>query len=396
MSPPLTVLHLVANRWWTGSADPVIRLVQGLRARGHHVLLGLIPGDRFEAKAREAGIEPLPGLSLEAKVDPLGLARDLRTLRRLVRDKAVDVVHVHHSHDHWLGQLCHGRAALVRTFHNHRSVGLGWPARALYRRADAAIAVSRAIEERCRRAGIAPARLFRVGGVVPVERFAPAAGGEALRRELGLVRGPVIGSVARLAHNRGHETLIRGFERLLPDYPDARLLLVGKGEARPRLETLVQERGLDHRVLFTGYRDADLPAVLQALDAFVLMGAGSDESCRAALEAMAAGRPVVARRVGALPDAVLHGTTGLLLDDDQPESVEQALRSLLADPERARAIGEAARRHAQDSFSPERHAADVEAIYRTVVERRRSALERRRTGPERRRTAGERRRPRDP
>src|SRR5262245_60993905 len=97
---PLTVLHLVANRWWTGSADPAIRLVQGLRARGHTVELGLIAGDRFEAKAREAGIEPLSGLSLEAKIDPVGLARDVARLRRLVRGHAIDVVHAHHSHDH--------------------------------------------------------------------------------------------------------------------------------------------------------------------------------------------------------------------------------------------------------------------------------------------------------
>ena len=73
---------------------------------------------------------------------------------------------------------------------------------------------------------------------------------------------------------------------------------------------MVRDLGLEREVIFTGYRDGDLPAVLQALDTFVLMGAGSDESCRAALEAMAAGRPVVARRVGALPDAVAHGETG--------------------------------------------------------------------------------------
>jgi starch synthase len=82
---------------------------------------------------------------------------------------------------------------------------------------------------------------------------------------------------------------------------------------------------------------------------------------------MAAGRPVVARRVGALPDAVDHGGTGLLLDDDRPESVEAALRALLADPARARAMGEAGRRRARDEFSPERHAEDVEAIYREVL-----------------------------
>ena len=224
---PLSVLHLVANRWWTGSADPAIRLVQGLRARGHTVELALIAGDRFEAKAREAGIEPLPGLSLEAKIDPIGLARDVARLRRLVRGCAIDVVHAHHSHDHWLGQLCRGRAALVRTFHNHRSVGLGWPARRLYKRTDAAIAVSRPIEERCVRAGVPRERVHRVAGVIPVDRFLAQASAEAVRRELGLGSGPLVGSVSRLAHNRGHEALIRGFQQLLGSYPQARLLLVG-------------------------------------------------------------------------------------------------------------------------------------------------------------------------
>jgi len=52
---PLTILHLAANRWWTGSADPIIQLVSGLRARGHRVLLAIIPGDRFAAKARRQG-----------------------------------------------------------------------------------------------------------------------------------------------------------------------------------------------------------------------------------------------------------------------------------------------------------------------------------------------------
>jgi glycosyltransferase involved in cell wall biosynthesis len=363
MTRPLSVLHLVANRWWTGSAEPVIRLVLGLRARGHRAELGLISGDRFEGKAREAGITPVPGLSLEARFDPLGLARDVARVRRLVREAAVDVVHVHHSHDHWLGALCRGGAALVRTFHNQRSVRLGWAARALYRRADAIVAVSAPIEARCRRAGIAAARLSRVGGVVPVDRFASDAGAADVRREVGASDGPVIGCVARLAHDRGHEALIRGFQRFLDVAPGARLLLVGKGEARERLEGLVTSLGLAGRAIFTGYRDADLPAVLHALDVFILMGAGSDESCRAALEAMAAGRPVIARRVGALPEAVEEGVTGVLLDDDRPETVAAALGVVLADPARARSMGAAGRARARRDFSPERHAADVEAIY---------------------------------
>ena len=367
---PLTVLHLVANRWWTGSAEPVIRLSTGLRARGHRVLLGLIAGDRFEQKAREAGLEPLPGLSLEVRGNPFHALGDLRRVRRVVRAESVDVVHVHHSHDHWLGWLARGRAGLVRTFHNARAVRLAWPSPWLYRRTDALIAVSREIEERGRRAGIPPSLLSRVDGVVDLGRFEDGDAA-AIRKEFDLGSAPVVGCVARLAPHRGHELLIRGFRQLLSDYPHARLLLVGKGEARAHLEGFVAELGLAREVRFTGYRDADLPGVLQALDAFALMGAGSDESCRAALEAMAAGRPVVGRRVGALPEAVVHGVTGLLVDDDRPESVAAALRALVAEPERAAAMGRAGRARARALFGAEAHAAQVERIYRTVVGPRR-------------------------
>ena len=373
---PLRILHLVANRWWTGSADPVIRLIDGLARRGHSVRLGLIAGDRFESKAREAGLEPEPGLSLDVKGAPWAWVTDARRVRGLVRREAIDIVHVHHSHDHWLGAASRGPAALVRTFHNQRAVRLGRVARALYRRADAVIVVSRQIEERARLAGIAPEHIHRVSGVVDLARFMEDADPTAVRAELGIdggaaTSGPIIGSVARLAHNRGHELLIRGFQRLLGRYPSARLLLVGKGEARPRLEAMVHKLGLGREVIFTGYRDGDLPAVLRALDTFVLVGAGSDESCRAALEAMAAGRPVVARRIGALPDTVAHGETGLLVDDERPEAVESALAALAADPARARRMGEAGRRRAQEEFSPARHAAQVEAVYREAVARRR-------------------------
>jgi len=367
---PLTVLHLVANRWWTGSAEPVIRLSTGLRARGHRVLLGLIAGDRFEQKAREAGLEPLPGLSLEVRGNPVQALGDLRRVRQVVRAESVDVVHVHHSHDHWLGWLGRGRAGLVRTFHNARAVRLAWPSPWLYRRTDALIAVSREIEDRGRRAGIPPSLLSRVDGVVDLGRF-EEGDGAAIRKEFDLGSAPVVGCVARLAPRRSHELLIRGFRQLLFDYPHARLLLVGKGEARAHLEAFVAELGLAREVLFAGYRDADLPGVLQALDVFALMGAGSDESCRAALEAMAAGRPVVGRRVGALPEAVVHGVTGLLVDDDRPESVAAALSALVAEPERAAAMGQAGRERARALFGAEAHAAQVERIYRTVVRRRR-------------------------
>jgi glycosyltransferase involved in cell wall biosynthesis len=370
---PLRILHLAANRWWTGSADPIIRLVGGLRARGHHVLLGVTPGDRFEVKAREAGLPLVEGLHLRARLAPLELARDARRLRALVAAEGIDVIHAHHSHDHWLSLLIRARrpwgppAVLVRTFHNFRSVKRRPLAGPLYRRTAAVFAVSRQIEARCREVGLPDERIHWIPGAADLPRFGTAGDGRAIREEFKLGRAPVVVSVARFAANRGHEQLLAGFGQLLGRLPEARLLLVGKGEQRDRLEQLVAELGLGHHVIFTGYRDRDLPQVLAAADCFALMAAGSDESCRAALEAMAAGRPVVARAVGALPETVLDGETGFLVGDESAGAVAAALTAILADPARARAMGEMGRRRASSEFSPERSVTIVEAVYRSVA-----------------------------
>jgi glycosyltransferase involved in cell wall biosynthesis len=367
---PLTILHLAANRWWTGSADPIIQLASGLSARGHHVRLGLIPGDRFEMKAREAGLDLVEGLRMDSGLGPRGLARDVLRLRALVRDEAVDLVHAHHSHDHWLAVLVRprrargGRPPVVRTFHNLRSVKRDRLSAALYRRTAAVFAVSRQIEARCRDVGIPPERVVWIPGAVDLRRFTADADPAPIREEFKLGEAPVVVSVARLATNRGHELLLSGFRLLTGRVSCARLLLVGKGETRARLEQLVAELELGAHVIFTGYRDADLPSVLAAADCFALMAAGSDESCRAALEAMAAGLPVIARRVGALPETVVHGETGLLIDDDSPESVARALETILDDPARRRGMGAAGRARAEAEFGAERSVDTVERVYR--------------------------------
>ena len=197
--------------------------------------------------------------------------------------------------------------------------------------------------------------------------FAPNGDGRAIRDEFALGDAPVVVTVSRLAANRGHEALLAGFKTLLARMPGARLLLVGKGEQRQHLERLVAELGLADAAIFTGYRDRDLPTVLAAADCFVLMGAGSDESCRAVLEAMAAGRPVVARRVGALPETVVDGETGWLLDDDRAEAIADTLARVLRDRTAARAMGAAGRRRAEETFSAAGAISIVEDRYRALA-----------------------------
>jgi glycosyltransferase involved in cell wall biosynthesis len=368
---PLVVLQLVTNRWWTGSADPALSLARGLRELGHRVLLGLTRGGPFEERARAAGFAPVEGLSLDPGLAPRAALRDALRLRRLIRAEGVDVVHAHHSHDHWLARLTRGRALLARSFHNRRSVSGGRAARGLYRATEAALAVTGEVAERCRAVGIPDARVTLVDGVADVARFLHVTGGPAIRKELGLGAAPVAGCVARLGPGRGHELLLDGWALVLARRPEARLVLVGKGERRAELGARVRALGMEHAVAFAGYRGDDLPEALGAMDVFVLLGAGSDESCRAAIEAMAAARPVVAQRVGALGDTVVHGVTGLVVERAEAGAVADALLSLLGDRERARAMGQAGRERALERFTPARHAAQVLAAYRRALKGRR-------------------------
>ena len=174
------------------------------------------------------------------------------------------------------------------------------------------------------------------------------------------------GCVARMVPGRGHDVLLRAAARLRDRLPEARVVLVGRGEGRPALERLVRELGLGTTVVFAGYRGADLPAVLAALDCVVFLGMGSEESCRAVLEAMAAGRPVVAAPVGAVPEIVVDGETGWLVEP-APDAVAACLEAALRDRGRARQLGAAGRRRVEAHFTPSRRAALVEAVYAGVL-----------------------------
>jgi L-malate glycosyltransferase len=366
--PALRLLHTVANRWWTGSADPALDLARALRDRGHRVSFACIRGDALEAHATAAMLPPVAGLSLERTARPWVLVRDVRALRRLAREGRIQVVHAHLTHDHWLAAMAlRGLPArLVRTVHHRRAVRAGPVARWLLGRTDAVLAASEAIAAVIRDAGLPARRLSVVPGAVDARRFRPDADPSAVRAELGLGPGPVIGCVARLVPGRGHDALLHAVSRLRGRWPTLRLLLVGRGEGRPAVEALTRSLGLADLVVFAGYRGDDLAEVLTAMDGFVLPAGGSEETGRAVLEAMAAGRPVVAGRFGAMPETVVEGDTGWLVDP-QPEAIAERLAALLADPARARAMGSAGRRRVTTLFTSERRAALVEETYAALL-----------------------------
>jgi glycosyltransferase involved in cell wall biosynthesis len=360
----LRVLHVVANRWWTGSADPALDLARTLKERGHAVWFACVRGDVLDEHVRAAGVELIDGLSLERTARPWRLAAQIGGLRRLLRELAIDLVHAHQTHDHWMAELGRRgtRAQLVRTVHHRRAAHGGPAARWLFDRTDALIAVSQGIRERLEAAGVPASRVTVVPGAVDMTRFQPTVDGEPVRRELGLGDAPVIGCVARMVPSRCHDVLLRAVARLRERRPEVRLILVGRGEHRPALERLVRELGLEATVVFAGYRNVDLPAVLAAMDCVVLLSEGSEESCRAVLEAMAVGRAVLAAPVGAVPELVAHEETGWLVEP-AVGPVATGLEVALGDQARLRRMGEAGSRRVEALFTPSRRAAQVEGVY---------------------------------
>ena len=169
--------------------------------------------------------------------------------------------------------------------------------------------------------------------------------------------------VGRLIAKKGHEHLLAALE-LLP--PDVRLVCVGAGPMRDRLEEITRERGLSGRVRLLGALDHSETVAEIARAAVLCLPSvtgpeGDQEGLgQVLLEAGALGRPVVASRIGGIPSAVLDGTTGALVPEADPPALAAALARYLDDPDLARTTGEAARRHVQASFDSRQRTADLE------------------------------------
>lgn len=205
--------------------------------------------------------------------------------------------------------------------------------------------------------GLEAARVTVIPNGLDSARYADRPGRDAIRRVV---------CVANLRPEKNHETLIGAAALLKARCPGLRYRIVGGGSRRAALETLARDRGVADVVEFAGHRD-DIPAELREADVFVLPSR-SEAFPNSVLEAMAAGLPVVASAVGGLLDLVEHGRTGLLVPPADPEALADALHRLYAEPARAHALGDAARREAGLRYSFERMVGAFQALYESELE----------------------------
>lgn len=331
---------MVSSPTLTGPADPAFGLARAQKALGVEVRFAFdqVREGSLARKCEEAGLSVETSLKLCTTRAISTAPGDVRRLRGLA--ERFDVVHVHTSHDHALATTRRIPALVVRSIHHPRSTvrrGLqGW----VYRRTDGLIFVAEAHRRRLLESypRTDPARTEVVEGAVDAERFHPAVSGARVRADQGVPEGALLfGMIARIKPGRGHRLLLAAFAELACD-PPPYLALIGKGEGEAAVRAEVTALGLEDRVRFYGFRDDDLPEAIRSLDASILLAEGNDASCRAVLESMASGVPVIGAELPAIRSALQAGGGILIPPGDRAALVKAMTEMAAADRNRMGAV----------------------------------------------------------
>lgn len=368
----LRILHLDSGRELRGGQRQLLLLARGLRERGHDQLIACPDQCPLAERARRDGFRVI-ALSRDA-----GLVSQLRGLRREAARARLQVMHAHDGRSQTLSALSSLGLAVKRIATRRVTFmpgGLG-PKIGLHRlqygpTCDAIVAVSDFIRDLLVRSGIAPAKVTVIRDGIEIPAALPDAAARGLaRRKWGLDPDAfVIGHVGAFTPEKGQDVLLEAFIQSMPSAPygeaGVELLLAGEGPERSSARMTELRGRAGSRVRMTGWVE-DLAPFFAALDLYVMPslaeGLGSS-----ALLAMAHGLPVVASRVGGLPEVVDEGRTGWLVAPGSPADLAAALADAASDRERLRTFGERTRQRAT-AFSSDIMIRETESLYHRLTQ----------------------------
>ncbi len=371
--PPLRLLHLMSCRGWSSDAYWAGRIVRELERDGQDVTLACRPNvPKVEAGLRALGVSRLIRLEMVSGLAPWADLKDLATLHRLLPQ--FDLVHVHRGKEHWLAAIANRLITTPRPLMRTRHIAL--PVRThplnrwLYGQTDLVVTVSEAYRRHYLATRLVPPdRLLTLAGGVDAATFTPAADGLSFRHALGLTSDHrVVGVVAGLRPMKGHRTFLEAVARLAGEDPSLRVFVIGEGPKNDELRDHGQKLGLDDRLRFLGHVER-LPEAIAALDVAVYPSHASEGMGRVLFEYMAAGRPIVATRVGLAPEVLEDGDSALLVPPGQPAPLATAIRRLLGEHSMAARLGRTARKLVEERYSGEVVASRLQDRYRSFVPR---------------------------
>ena len=369
----MKILQLMSCRGWSSDAYWAARVTRELERRGHLVTLGCRAGTeaRVIDRARREGVVRVTTLALAGGGRPVSDGRDLRRLRAMLSD--VDVVHVHRGKEHWLAAVANRLIStprpLVRTRHIAQAVRPHAANRWLYRRGTAfVVTVTEAIRRQYVAAGLVePDRVAALPGGADTERYHPVPRDpETYARMGGRPDRPLVGMIGGLRVMKGHATVVEAAARLVARGVRPHFVFVGRGPMEPAVRAAIERAGLASQFTFAGFVD-DLTATLAALDVVLYTPLESDGMSRVIFEYLAAGRPLIAARVGVVPEVLTDREHAALVPAGDGEALAEAIERLLRHPNEAARLAEAGRRLVEERYSGARVAAALEERYSRLV-----------------------------
>lgn len=375
----MRILHLISSSGLFGAERVVLELSKALVKQGHHPVIGVLrnshnPHTEITDEAKEG--------SIDNAVFPCRGQFDVKlvsSIREFIRRNRVDLVHCHGYKSNFYGILASKNLApSVAT--NHNWIKSNWRLKAyclvdrrLIRRFSRVVAVSDVIKEEMLRVGVPEEKIRVIYNGVDADRLNATGSSETLKKELGLEgTGRIVGTIGGLIEEKGYGYLLRAAKEIIGVEKGVKFLIVGDGPLNGQLRDMARGLGIEDSVIFTGYRK-DVPDLLSVMDIYILPSV-REGLPMVLLEAMAAGKPVIASRVGAVPKVVIDNESGVLITPSDVGGIKKAVLDLIRDEPRAKRLGLMGNIRLKEKFSSDVMAGEYMSVYGELVPGKRAAV----------------------
>jgi glycosyltransferase involved in cell wall biosynthesis len=348
----VNILYVESSRSWGGQEYRTCLEINWLNAHGHQAWLACNPGSQVHSKASELGTR-LVTMALRRRIDLLCSWR----LWRFCQQNRVDLLKAYSSKDHWIClplYFCGIPLSRARCITD----SLGSKGRAFVFKhgctqivADASVIKRHLVEEH----GVDPAKIEVIGSAVDLEKFKPPRNRAKFRREIGVGDNtPLIGNVGMIRPDKGQLVLVEAAPLVLQKCPDACFVIVGQGTGILKrginVRKAIDRAGLADKIIMAGYR-WDTPDVYAACDMIVIASLRTEASPIVLREAFASGRPVIATKVGDIPEILRDRENGLLIEPGDAQALANAIMEFITDPNLAAHCAANGLRYATEHFS---------------------------------------------
>jgi glycosyltransferase involved in cell wall biosynthesis len=372
VSNNLRILHLISSSGFLGAENVLLELSKETVKQGYWVTIGILENRNnlhreLADKAKEEGIK--------VQIFPCAGRFDSKTINSIKNFIDSDRPNILHSHNYksnfYAWRALSGRKTPWVTTNHGKRLGMKL---SVYNRlnilfmkkADKIVAVSQALADEMTKKGIPSTKILVIDNGIDLQRFTNLRENNGLRKSFGLNgNNKTIGTIGSLTEEKGHIYLLEAARQFIDKYPECRFLIVGDGGQRQFLEEKTSRLGLSGRVIFTGSRK-EVPEILSMLDAFVLPSI-KEGLPMALLEAMASRVPVIATKVGAIPNVIEDGISGMLIPPRDPKAIVDAVNSLLSNGHSAQEMAQKGFERVRDNFSSKIMSEKYMAVYKELL-----------------------------